>query len=185
MKNMRLLMLLLTAASLFAADRTGPYLSAGIGVSNYDDGGRPVEMENHNVIQYRFGAGAFINQYFSVAFDYAHFDSFEGKRADDTVINQSFSILTADVTGHYTFANDWLDLFARFGAGEIFWEQTGGQTKSSSAATLVYGAGIGVRPVTWLTVNIGYSFYQFGLEDAGGSYDMSLGSAYVECEVQF
>lgn len=182
---MKFLLLLLTAVGLLAADRAGPYLSAGVGIGTYDDGGRPVAIENRDVVQYRVAAGAFINSHLSVALEYGHFDAFEGHRSDGESVRQFFRTLTADATGHYAFFDDQLDLFATFGAGELFWEEQGKRAKSSSAAVLLFGAGAGVRPVPWLTFNVGYNYYQFGMRESEGTYDMALGGMYVECQVQF
>lgn len=182
---MKLLIILLITVGLFAAERTGPYLSAGVGISTYDDGGRPVTIENRDVVQYRVAAGAFINSHLSVALEYGHFDAFEGRTGDGETNRQFFRVLTADATGHYAFFDDQLDLFATFGAGELFWEEQAKTDKSSSAAVLLFGAGAGVRPVPWLTFNVGYSYYQFGMRDSEGTYDMALGSMYLECQVLF
>ncbi len=173
------------AASVLAAERAGPYLSAGMGIGNYDDGGRLAGIENDNVIQYRFSAGAFINEYLSVALDYVQYDAFEGKRHDGGMTQQFFKILTADVSGHYAFFDDQLDIFATFGAGELFWEEKSADPKSSSAAALLFGVGAGVRPLPWMTFNVGYGYYQFGMDTGADVYSMDLNGMYLECQVQF
>lgn len=182
---MRLVALLCLALGLFAADRAGPYLSAGTGLGTYHDDGRLVQIDPRDVMQYRFAAGAFINPHLSAALEYVQFDAFEGENSAGTTVRQFFKVLTADVSGHYAFFDDQLDLFATFGAGELFWEEKGDVSRSSSAAALLFGAGVGVRPVSWLTLNVGYSYYQFGMEDDAGVYAMSLGGMYFECQVQF
>lgn len=181
----RLVWFIALGASLCAADRTGPYLGAGVGLSSYNDGGRAVEVESKDVAQVRLNAGAFINKYFSVALEYGYFETFDGLTPSGEKVHQNFNVLTAEVSAHYPLLDDQLDLFASFGAGEIFWDETGPEHFGSSAATLVYGAGAGVRPLPWLTFNIGYDFYQFGMDDGDQTYDMSLGSAYLECQVLF
>jgi opacity protein-like surface antigen len=181
----RLLLLLCLALGLFAADRAGPYLSAGVGLGNYHDDGRLAQMDTEDAVQYRFSAGAFINAHLSVALEYVQFDAFEGEDAGGTSVRQFFKVLTADASGHYAFFDDQLDLFATFGAGELFWEEKGEVSRSSSAAALLFGAGVGVRPLSWLTLNVGYSYYQFGMEDDARAYAMSLGGMYFECQVQF
>jgi hypothetical protein len=177
--------MLLTAVTLFAADRSGPFLEAGAGVGTYYDDGRLADIESLNVLQFRAGAGAYINRYFSVALEYAQFEVFEGTTQDAQASRQYFRMLSADVAGHYPLLEEKMDLFAKFGAGEIFWDQTEPASLSSSAAVLVYGAGIGVRAVSWLTFNVGYDFYTFEMDTGEASYDMYLGSAYLDLQVQF
>jgi hypothetical protein len=177
--------MLLTALSLFAAERSGPFLEAGAGLGDYDDEGRLAHVTSKNVPQLRVGAGAFINRHFSVALEYAQFEVFEGTTRSAEASRQYFKMFSASAAGHYPILKDRVDLFAKFGAGEIFWDQTKPASLSSSAAVLVYGAGIGVRPVSWLTFNLGYDFYTFEMDTGEASYDMNLGSAYLDLQVQF
>jgi opacity protein-like surface antigen len=181
----RFALVMLAAATLFAAERSGPYLGAGMGIGTYDDGGRLAHVDSRNVPQYRVSAGAFINKHLSVALDYGQFEAFEGRTEGGEDAAQHFKMFTADVTGHYPVSNDRVDLYAKFGAGQIFWDETGASGRSSNAGTLVYGVGVGLRPWQRLTFNLGYDFYQFGMDDSTGSYNMSLGSAYLEFQVQF
>jgi len=175
----------LIAATLFAADRAGPYLGAGMGISSYDDGGYLAAVQNSNVPQYRVSAGAFINENLSVALDYALFDPFDGETDFGGIANEHFQVFSANVYGHYPILNDRLDLYAKFGAGQIFWDETGAQKHSSNAGVLIYGLGVGLRPTPMWTVNLGYDFYSFGMDNNTSSYNMSLGSAYLEFQVQF
>lgn len=177
--------LVAAALSLFAADRSGPYLGAGAGIGIYDDSGRLADIESRNVPQLRVSAGAFINKHLSVALEYGQFQAFKGKTSDGLSTLEYFKTLTADVFGHYPVMDDRLDLYAKFGAGEIYWDETGAMEHSSSAATLLYGVGVGLRPWTRLTFNLGYDFYQFGMDDGTKTYNMYLGSAYLELQVQF
>jgi len=179
------LWIILAAASLLAAERSGPFLGAGMGVSNFHDDGRLAEVQSRDAAQYRLSAGAFINKYFSVSLDYGHFESFEGVTKAGEKSREDFKVLSAGVTAHYPVFDDRFDLFASFGAGQIFWEQYRPARVSSSAGTLLYGAGVGVRAMSRLTFNVGYQYYQFGLDDSSGSYEMGIGSAYLECQVQF
>ena len=177
--------ILLAATLLCAAERSGPYLEAGAGLGSYNDDSRRAEITTDSVTQYRFGAGAFINDYLSVSLDYAQFGDFDGRTGTGETSRETFKALSAAVTGHYPVFNERIDLYARFGAGELYWDQSRPERKSSSAGTVVFGIGVGVRAMEWLTVNAGYDLYQFGMDENGTSYDMSLGSAYVGIQVLF
>lgn len=181
---MRFAVAILAAASLLAAERSGPYLGGGVGIGTYDDDGRLAGIENTNVPQLRLSAGAFINRHLSVALEYGQFEAFRGRTAEGDTL-EYFKTLTADVAAHYPVLDDRVDWYAKFGAGQISWDETGAAEHSSSAGTLLFGAGVGLRPWSWLTFNLGYDYYQFGMDDAAGSYTMGLGTAYLECQVQF
>jgi opacity protein-like surface antigen len=176
---------LLLAASLLAADRSGPYLGAGVGIGTYDDDGWLASVTNRNVPEYRIAAGAFINENFSVALEYGQFDTFKGETADGLSAPQDFKMLTANVYGHYPVLDDRLDLYGKFGAGEVFWTQTAPNKINSNAATLVYGLGVGIRATQRLTFNLGYDLYTFSMDSNGSSYNMLIGSAYLDLQVQF
>jgi len=176
--------LLFAAVSLLAAERSGPYLSVGYGLGYYEDDSRLGSIESRDAGVYRVGAGAFINPYFSVALEFAQFDPFDGTDSGGKV-SEHFRTFCADVITHYPIADDRLDLYAKFGAGQVFWNETGAAHRESTAATLLYGLGIGIRPKSWLTINIGYDLHRFGMESNVTTYDMQLGSAYLECQVQF
>lgn len=181
---MKLFWLLIAVTVLSAAERTGPFLSAGVGLSRYWDDSRLQALESRNVPSYRAGAGAFINTNFSVGLEYTHFSAFQGEERAGSV-TEYFKALCLDVVVHYPLRNDQIDLFAKFGAGQLFWNEEGAVHHDSSAATLLYGIGVGVRPLEWLTVNVGYDIHHFGMDGNMTSYDMRLGSAYIECQVQF
>jgi len=177
--------IVLLAAGLLAAERSGPYLGAGVGLGSYDDDGRLAKVEAGERTQYRFAGGAFINRHLSVALAYGRFEAFEGRTAEGALSSERFETISAEAAAHYPVWKDRIDLFAKFGAGEIFWDQTAPGHHSSSAAVLVYGVGIGFRPQPRVTLNAGYDLYRFSMDANGTSFDMGLGSAYVGVEVQF
>lgn len=181
----RVALLLFAAAGLAGAERTGPYLGIGAGLSGYDDDGRLASVESSNVAQYRVTAGAYINKHFSVELGYAHFNPFEGVNRDGAAVRERFEVVSASALGHYPLAEDRFDLFARFGAGQIFWNESGDSSRKSNAGTVIFGAGAGVRPLPWLTFLAGFDLYRFGMEVDSTRYDMQLGSAYLEVQVQF
>ncbi len=170
---------------LLAGERAGPYLSAGGGLADYQDDGRLSAVESKDVARVHFNAGAFINENLSVELAFGHFNDFSGKDQSGRSVRESFNIFSANVLAHYPVMEDQIDLFGKFGAGQIFWTETGPQTRSSSSAALVYGIGIGVRPLPWLTLNLGYDLNTFRMDTNTTQYDMSLGTAYLELQVQF
>ena len=182
---MRFFLMLAAATLLVAGERSGPYLSAGAGSAGYSDDGRLAREQRHDALQLRLGGGAFINEHLSVALDYRHFLAYRGETVSGEKAEQYFKALVADVSAHYPFFRDRFDLYATFGAGQIFWDQTAPVKHSNSAATLMYGVGVGVRALPWLTFNLGYEQQQFGMDDNGSRYDMMLGGIFLECQVQF
>ncbi len=167
------------------ADRAGPYLEAGLGTATYEDDGRLASVDGAGEAQYRFIAGAFINSYLSVELGFSHFNDFEGKTAEGERTREAFDCLSVGAVAHYPLFDDRIDLFAKFGAGQIFWNETGNGNRDSSAAALLYGAGVGVRATSRLTFNVGYDFHSFGMDDNTTRYDMNIGSVYFDVQVRF
>jgi hypothetical protein len=176
---------LLVPLWLAGADRAGPYLGAGMGASTYDDDGRLAEIETTDAVYFRLSAGAFINEYFSVEFGLAHFNDFDGYAQDGTKATDRFHTFTANALGHYPVMDGRFDFFAKFGAGQVFWSESGKPNRESSAAVLVFGAGVGVRATSWLTFNLGFDYHSFGMDVNTTRYEMGLSAAYLEMQVQF
>lgn len=179
------LLLLLLASLLSAADRTGPYLSIGGGGTRYSDDGRLEQMAIASAAHYRLGAGAFINRHFSVALEFVQSRPFSGYTSGGEKVQERFSVMSAEAIGHYPILNEQIDFFAKFGAGELMWSESGAKTHNSNAGAVVYGLGVGFRPMANLTLNAGVDFLTFEMDDNGTSYDMGLGMGYLELQVQF
>ena len=191
----KLLVLIIFTALLFAEaiDRTGPYLSLGGGYAGLDDDKRmqgDVESSyNVNLI-----GGAFINKYFSVELAVDYYDKFT--TADNTNSTTVYFI-DAAAKVHYPFWRNRIDIYASFGAGAVLWKEhyNGGDENDRSSA-LRGDVGIGYRLLDDLTLNLGYRRYFFILDDDTGGllengdpeiirYNMQIGSAYANIEVQF
>lgn len=175
------------------ADRTGPYLGVGAGLSYYNDDGRLQRVSTDHASSYRFCAGAFINEYLSVEIDYAYLKAFQGTSEIGEAVEEKFEALTVAALAHYPVWENRIDLFAKFGAGELFWSETGKtQKQDDSTGTLLVGAGVGYRPTERLTFNLGYDYYTFSLDAldpatnlAMKRYEMEIGLLYLGVEVQF
>jgi opacity protein-like surface antigen len=189
----RLLAGMLFFALPLLADRTGPYLGLGAGLSHYNDDGRLRSIDTEYTTAYRFYAGAFINEYLSVEIDYTYLKAFSGTSESGSSIEEKFEALTVAALAHYPVWEERIDWFAKFGAGELFWgESETSQEQGDSTGTLLFGAGVGYRPIDRLTFNLGYDYYIFDLVSQGSEsdasarrYEMGIGSVYLEVEVQF
>jgi len=184
---MRFLTIFLLLFSSLLADRDGgPYLGFGYGVSQYDDGNL-----NESVIENRsnslvFYAGAYINKHLSVELGYTNFnastnDSFIVK--DDSIKNVTLSTITISTLAHYAFFKDKLDLYARFGAGEI--DQNNIDNEGFS---MLYGVGMGYRFNKYFDIKLAYDNYQIDYDeddDKSTDYKMQLHLVYTAIEVQF
>lgn len=175
----------LVASAVSAGEGSGPYLSAGAGVSYYDDDGRLSAIEAQHLPQYRVGAGAYINPYLSVAFDFYYFSAFEGVNDAGGDVEERFKLISADVYAHYPLFEARIDLFAKFGAGQLFWDESGEASRSSSAGALVFGLGVGWRVLKRLCFNLGYDYITFGMDTDASHYNMAMGTGYLEAQVRF
>ncbi len=188
------IVLLAFAAIAFAQsddDRTGPYIAVGGGYAVFNDDHRmdaePLGVNpsyNLNII-----GGAFLNQYFSVEISYDYYDTFVNDQNENTT---KLYVLDVAAKAHYPFWKDRIDLYAAFGAGQVYWkEKLDGVSQEDKSGVLRGDAGVGFRALDWLTINIGYRRYFFTLDqEADGtipshSYFMDLSSAYTNIEVQF
>lgn len=175
------------------ADRAGPYLGVGAGLSDYYDDGRLERFSTEYATSYRLYAGAFINENFSVEIDYAYLKEFHGTSRSGSAVEEKFEALTVAALAHYPVWENRIDWFAKFGAGEVFWnEKEETQTQGDSTGTLLLGAGVGYRPVERLTFNLGYDYYIFNLDaqataanPSAKRYEMHIGLIYLGMEVQF
>ena len=174
------------------ADRSGPYLGVGYGVSSYhhdryyEDIGYP-EVADERLKAFRIYGGAYINEYFSVELDYTDHDV---SRASDTTgqsVENDFVALGVSTVVHYPTREKKLDWYAKFGAGEIRWKQSGPQNRADEAGALLVGAGVGYRLMPRLTLKAGYDIFFFGLKDSelDKEYNMDLEYFSGAVEVQF
>ena len=182
---MRYFILLLLAVSLFSAERSGPYLGLGYGIGLLEDDGYYVAEKPESRTLLRAYGGAYLNENFSVELDYTHFNAFEGEHALYGKLEEQFTLLTASAAVHYPVLDDTLDLFAKFGAGEVTWNESGAADRSDSAAALLYGVGCSIRFMEVMSFKIGVDLAQFSLDDANQNYDMLLQYGYGALEVQF
>jgi opacity protein-like surface antigen len=175
------------------ADRAGPYLGLGAGLSHYNDDGRLQSIDTDYTAAYRFYAGAFINKHLSVEIDYNYLKAFSATSESGNSVEEKFEVLTVAALAHYPVWEERIDWFAKFGAGELFWQETeASQKQGDSTGTLMFGAGVGYRPVDRLTFNLGYDYYIFDLvspvsqsDTSTRRYEMGIGEIYLEVEVQF
>ena len=179
-----------------AVDRTGPYLSLGMGHSTLEDDGRMQTQKIDTQNNYTLVGGAFINKYLSVEINLDYFETFtNSENSNETTIY----IVDAAAKAHYSVWKDRIDFYGAFGAGSILWKETlNGVSQDDKAGVLRGDLGIGFRAVEWLTLNIGLRRYYFTLDHSYETKDsndkpvynynrfhMTATSAYANLEVQF
>ncbi len=182
----RLIPLLLLLSTSILAERSGPYLGAGVGFTNYDDGGRLLSVSENTQESLRLYAGAYINDYLSVEADYSAIMKYNATTMSGGAVSEEFSVFSVAVLAHYPIDEYRLDLYAKFGAGQQFWKESGSENHSDNSATMLFGLGFGYRILEMMTLNIGYDLYRFSMNGKyDQEYDMSLGMSYLKVEVQF
>jgi len=195
MRQMFLMLLLLISSALAEkVDRTGPYLSLGTGYARFYDDKRFVDVSMDPSYDINLIGGAYINKYLSVELSVDYFDKFTNTENENST---SIYIIDATTKVHYGFWRERIDLYAAFGAGGIFWKEYKDNVSRSDNSGVIRGdAGVGFRVMKDLTINVGYRRYFFTLEHDTGSrdevnniiydtYNMQIGSAYTNIEVQF
>jgi len=184
-----IVMFLLLFTSVFADRDGGPYLGIGYGNAKFNDDGfyqEVKEKKSDSIILY---AGAYINKYLSVEFNYIQFDAFSKDNGyifvDETAQEKrlELDIRSISTLAHYAFLDDSLDFYARFGAGEIR-----NNIVSKEGFTMLYGVGMSYRLGKMFSLKIAYDLYEFELDkddDNSGDYEMKLDFIYTGLEIQF
>ena len=187
----KIVLLCLCLASLWA-DRSGPYLGIGYGLSPYNNDGYYKDIgfttvSDDRLKAFRVYGGAYINEYFSVELDYTDFDVSGAKNGSGQSIQNDFSAMSVSTLVHYPAWDKKIDWYAKFGAGEIRWKQSGAQHRADEAGGLLVGAGVGYRFMQRLTFKVGYDIFFFGLKDSllEKEYNMDFELFYGAVEVQF
>lgn len=187
-KVLFLAMLLPLVLGAEALDRTGPYLAVGGGYATFKDKGRLEESLNSTKNGFITG-GAFINKYLSVELFFDYFDTVTTKNRENTTDLYFFGV---DTKAHYPFWKDRIDLFGSFGAGGVSWrERLNDVFQKQKSSSLMGEAGVGVRVVEDVTLNVGYRRYFFTLVEQNETgniekqYKMEMSSLYANVEVQF
>jgi len=186
---MKYVLLLITVVSFLWAepvDRTGPYLAAGGGYTNFYDEGR-IGAEVDNSYDLILVGGAFINKHLSVELIVDYFDTFSSQYNQNTT---NVYMIEASAKAHYPFWKERIDLYGAFGAGGIFWRETiNGLSDKDNSGVTSGDLGVGFRVMKNLTINLGYRRYFFILEDTKTGelekFNMETGSVYSTIEVQF
>ena len=177
---------LLVCAVAFGDRDGGPYLGIGYGVSKYNDDGLYEKLKKDESNALKIYAGAYINKYLSVALGYVSFDAFgtDSGYEDDAKKSLVASVLSVSTLAHYPFFDDTLDVYAKFGVGEL-----AVSALSSNGFTFVVGAGVGYRFDEKYSLKIAYDMCSFNYEERDQnsitSYDMHIGYLYNAIEVQF
>ncbi len=173
---MRFVLIVLLLLGVAEAKRgAGPYIGGGYGTSNLKDGGY-YDLQESISDGYILYAGAYINDYLSVEFEYI--DDLNYERQNGETITHKF--IDINTQAHYPFWEKRIDLYAKFGAGYVYLNDSG--------HTLLYGAGVAYRINEMYAVRVGYNYFDFGLDDTkDGTVDekMAVGIFFGSFEVQF
>lgn len=165
-------------SALYGDRDGGPYLGLGYASSNYKDDGFYTGIKEDRAESPLFYAGAYINKHLSVEFSYADLGSY---KITDT-LEEEITAYHISTLAHYPVLDDDLDLYAKFGVGELSL-----QSASKSGFTYVYGIGTAYRFNKYFALRLAYERYNFPFEDTANnqSYDMTLDTLYGAFEVQF
>ena len=193
-KIVLLLVALVTFSMAESTDRVGPYIALGGGYALFNDDTRMEADTIDNSYNLNVIGGVFINKYLSVELAYDYYNKFDNIYNANTT---KITILDVDAKAHYPLSDDRIDLYGAFGAGQILWRETLEGVSNDDKSNVLRGdIGVGFRALEWLTLNVGYRRYFFSLEHNTGTqdsdnniiykrYNMEVGSAYVNIEVQF
>ncbi len=174
--------------SVAYADRDGgPYIGVGYGISKYSNDGLYDTLYEDTSEALTLYGGAYINKHLSVELGYVSFDA--KNYADGYVVDENktlgFGVISVSTLAHYPFFDDSLDVYIRFGVGEM---SLSGLEKSGFV--MQYGLGVGVRIDETLSIKMAYDLYRFNYDDESDAsnivgYKMEIDYIYSAIEVQF
>lgn len=180
---MKIILSILLFCTLLAADRSGPYIGFGYGLSQFDDDGIYKELKDSESTSMTLYGGAYINKYLSVELAYVNMTAGNAYKAlDATNVEKdlSFSSLNVSILAHYAFFDDTLDFYGKFGVGDM----TAGGV-GSTGFTMLLGTGVGVRFNDMLSMKVAYDRYITDYEKDGLKNEMHVDFLYTAFEVQF
>jgi opacity protein-like surface antigen len=180
---MRVLLVLVFIFTLIQADRDGgPYIGFGYGFSKYDDDGKYEQILTDEAKIFTYYGGAYINKYLSVELGYAKIIGERYEVLDNSSeVNINYTLYNISALVHYSFFDDRLDFYAKFGTGYV-------RYLGEQGFSYVYGAGASVRFTKLLSLKVAYDTYQFGYDensDNSAEYKMLIKYPYVALEFQF
>jgi opacity protein-like surface antigen len=168
---------LLFLTTLYADRNGGPYVGIGYTYTTYTEQEKYYDVQENSDESFKIELGAFINKYLSVALEYDAKNRF--KKQDSSTI--SFSMIHINTQAHYQFYNDKIDIFGKFGAGEV-------DSDADTGFGLVYGAGISYRINQRYEIVLGYDYVDVGVDinnDDSSDFKIDLGVSYISFRVQF
>ena len=164
-----ILALTLIVSTLCALSRdSGPYIGIGYG-NSYLDASKPHESSYEESNTKNIYLGAYINRYLSVEFNYINAQGYD----DATLNGYNFSTLA-----HYPFFNDRVDIYGRFGAGEIRYS-----LNDDAVADVIFGAGVSYRVSKQYSIKIAVDYHMF--DATFNSQKAELYNTFLALEVQF
>ena len=119
---MKIILSILLFCSVLTADRSGPYVGLGYGLSQFDDDGIYKELKENESTSMTLYGGAYINKYLSVELAYVNMtfgNSYKAVDATNVEKELSFSSLNVSTLVHYAFFDDVLDFYGKFGVGQM------------------------------------------------------------------
>lgn len=166
------------------------YIGIGYGVSTFRDAGYFSDLgtteEVHNDgTAYRITLGGYISDFLSVEIDYCDFGDYEARSAATGSVNEAFTMLGVVVGAHYPFDTWDMDLFVKFGAGEVAWEERGFSQNDDSAGAILIGAGYTYHVTDTVYWKIGYDRFLFDMINTTAAYDWQIDYWYTGAEIKF
>lgn len=166
--------------------RSGPFMSAATTMVYFNDASRYDAFEKHIKYGVSVGAGAYINPYLSVEVLIHLMQHFQAE-LDTHQKEVAFYHWNIATIAHYPLFSNRFVPFAKFGAGEVFWDEGTDELDSDSASAIVFGAGIGYRITPTYEIKVGADYIRFDLFSQSHNiiYEQSHLIGAVTVEVMF
>jgi len=177
----KILSLLLITLCLYA-DRAGPFISLGASASQFNSEVNFVEIENDYASGMSFCAGAYINENLSVALEFNYIGEFITSFSTNTL-----SVIDVAVLAHLPLFEDKLDLSLKFGAGDLWWQETTQFKRDDTTSALITGLAAAYRINKIWSLKAGVDVYHFAYRKTSSdpTIDLEVAKYYSSLEYQF
>lgn len=179
---LRLLVFMALICSTLLAQRAGPVVALGGGYTQFINDDDFVPLKNNYSKALRFAMGAYINENLSVMLEFNYLGAY-----DTDISTNTLSVANVSTLAHLPLFNDSLDLSAKFGAGELWWQEEAQFKNDDTTSALVTGVAMAYRLNYHLSLHVGLDIYHFSYRKSSSdpTIDLRIVSYFSTLEYQF
>ena len=176
-----LLIALFLMTPLFA-ERAGPVIAVGGGYTQFINDDDFVPLKNNYSNAARLALGAYINENLSVMLEFNYLGAY-----DTQISTNTLSVANVSTLAHLPLLQDRLDISAKFGAGELWWQEEAQFQNDDTTSTLITGVALAYRLNYTYSLHVGADVYHFSYRKSSNepTIDLRIVNYFAMLEYQF